>query len=402
MTDRLVVLHVIEGLGTGGAEQQLAAFVLRSNPTRFRHEVCTLAQVGRFARTLEAAGIPVHPLGLRPDGDMARVIVGTQRVVRRVNPHIIHTTLYRPTVAARIAGWFSGKIVVTTLVNTSYEPEWLLDNPRLNRIKAWGVRTIDRLTARLSGGHYVAITKSVKESAIRQLGLAAERIAVIPRGLPPDDEPEPPFDAVRGALGEDMKTASPLILNVGRLVPQKGQRYLILAMRRIVSKFPNARLLIAGEGWLRPALERLIQAEGLTEHVTLLGERRDIARLLRAADIFVFPSLFEGLGNAVLEAMAAGKPCIVSRIPALCEITENGKVALLADVQSPEDLAANILRLADSRDRAEQMGQEARAWVRERFRIEGSVAALEALYERLVMLPALQWREDRILPSRDP
>lgn len=401
---RLVVLHLIEGLGTGGAEGQLSAFLLRSDLSRFRHEVCTLAQMGRFAQTLESAGIQVHALGLRADGDMPRVIIHALRTARRVRPHILHATLFRPTIAARIVGVLTRTTVVTTLVNTAYEPEWRMDNPYLTPIKGWSVKFVDRLTAWVCGGHYVAITSSVRESAIRQLGLNHEQITVIPRGLSFDGgEQASPGDARAGlGDGEDLRDAYPLVLNVGRLVPQKGQRYLILAMRHIVSRFPRARLMIAGEGWLRPTLERLIEDEGLTGCVRLLGERRDVGRLLHAADIFAFPSLFEGLGNAVLEAMAAGKPCVVSRIPALMEITGNGQVAMLVDPRSSKDMAAGILRLAESGGLAGRLGEDARAWTRTRFRIENSVAALEALYQGLAASAPVVGRQDRVLPSGDP
>jgi glycosyltransferase involved in cell wall biosynthesis len=105
----------------------------------------------------------------------------------------------------------------------------------------------------------------------------------------------------------------------------------------------------------------MIRDRGLEEHVTLLGERQDVGALLHAADLFVFPSIYEGLGNALLEAMAAGKPCVVSRIPPLREVTGDGTVALLAEPRSAADLAANLLRLATDPGLAARLGTAARA-----------------------------------------
>jgi glycosyltransferase involved in cell wall biosynthesis len=381
---RISVLHVIEGLGTGGAEQQLAAFLLRSNTQRFRHAVCTLAQVGRHAGNLGEAGIPVHTLSVQPDGDLARAVARIRHIVRAVDPDIIHSTLYRPTIVSRVVGRLYGKPVLTTLVNTVYEPEWCLDNPRLSVRKVWAVRTIDRLTARLWGSAYVAITESVKVSAIRRIGLQPEAITVIPRGIAFDDRAEPTSEDVRRArVALGLGRAYPMILNIGRLVPQKGQQYAVRAMRRVIKPFPSARLLVAGEGPLRGMLEELIRAEGLGGHVTLLGERTDADQLLLAADIFVFPSIFEGLGNALLEAMAAARPCVVSRIPALVEVTGGGRAAALAEARSTEDLASKLLQVAGDRNRAAQLGSAARLWVRSRYDLEKSVAALETLYERV-------------------
>lgn len=314
---------------------------------------------------------------------LVRSVAGLRRVVQEVRPHVIHATLFRPGVAARIVGRWCRIPVITSLVNTTYEPEWRLDNPRLTPWKVWSVQAIDRVTTRLGDTRYVAITESVKVSAVRRLGIPPERIVIIPRGLVPERWVGcEDAAAVRQSLG--WQDAYPVIVNVGRLVPQKGQQYAVRAMTAVVARFPMARLAIAGEGRLRPVLERLIRDLGLTDHVSLLGERDDVARLLHAADIFVFPSLFEGLGNAVLEAMAAGKPCVCSNIPALREVTDNGRVAALAEAQSPASLASALVRLAVDREAAWQLGRQAQAWVRQRYDIRVAVSRLEALYQEVV------------------
>lgn len=380
---RIVVLHVIEGLGTGGSEQQLTRFLVRSDMTRFQHVVCTLAQVGRFAVDLEDIGIPVQTLGLRADGEFLRLAAGLWTVVRSVNPDVIHASLYRPAVVSRVVGWLARRPVVTTLVNTSYEPEWMLDNPRLWRSKVRIAQTLDRLTARLGRTLFVAVTEAVKASAVRQLGCPADRIVVIPRGLVVNGA-SGDGDAMSWRVALGWTNAYPVLLNVGRLVPQKGQQYAVRAMPAVLRRFPSARLVVAGEGWLRPELERLIRELGLESHVSLLGERRDVLELMRAADIFVFPSLFEGAANALLEAMAAARPCVASAIPSIVEITDRGRTALLARLRDPEALATQILRLAADRSLAERLGEEGRALVLSRYNIRHSVIALETLYERLV------------------
>jgi glycosyltransferase involved in cell wall biosynthesis len=384
---RVTVLHVLDDLETGGSERQLTAFLVRSDQRRFRHVVCALSEAGRFSDELARVGIEVHTLGVEFGWDLRRSVGRLGRLVAQVRPDLLHATLYRPGLVSRFIGWRRRIPVITTLVNTTYEPEWLLDNPSLDPRKVWVIQTIDRLTSRLWGTWFVAVTETVRTSAIRQIWIHPERISVIRRGLLFKAAPAgTDRDAVRAALG--WADARPLILNVGRLVAQKGQRHLIRAMRPVVDRYPTARLIIAGEGPLRGELETLVASEGLTGRVDLLGDRRDVDRLLHAADIFAFPSLYEGAANALLEAMAAEKPCVVTDVASLRELTEDGKVALLATLRSPEDFAAKILRLADDQALAERLGREARTSVVRQYDVDASVAALEALYERLAGRPA--------------
>jgi glycosyltransferase involved in cell wall biosynthesis len=381
----LTVLHVLDTLGTGGAERQLALFLERSDPRCFRHVVCTLGAGGPVEPRLVASGVRICNLRVGSRLGLVRSVTGLRRLVGELRPHVIHATLFRPGVAARIVGRWCRIPVITSLVNTTYEPEWRLDNPRLTPWKVWSVQAIDRLTARLHDMWYVAITASVKASAVRQLGIPPERIVVIPRGLVPERwATHEDAATVRRSLG--WQDAYPVILNVGRLVPQKGQQYAIRAMAAVVARFPEARLVIAGEGRLRPMLQHMIRDLGLTDHVSLLGERDDVAGLLHAADIFVFPSLFEGLGNAVLEAMAAGKPCVCSDIPPLREITDNGRVAALVEARSPAGLASALVRLAEDREAAAELGRQAQAWVRRHYDIRVAVGMLEALYRQVAEL----------------
>ena len=381
---RITILHVLDDLDTGGTERQMIAFLSRSDQSRFRHEMCALSEGGRFVADLEGLGIPVHILGVTSRRDLGRAAVRLWRLVRAVAPDLIHAALYRPGVTSRCVGRVCGIPVITTLVNTTYEPEWRMDNPHVKGWKVWITQTLDGLTARWWGTRFVAITQSVKASAVRQLGLRPGNIAVIPRGLVVDEYAGREIgdsETMRASVG--WKDTYPVILNVARLVPQKGQPYAIAAMKDVVLRFPRARLVIVGEGWLRPRLEESIRTLGLENHVTLLGERRDVPALLRAADIFVFPSLYEGIGNALLEAMAAGKPCVASRIPVLSEVTGDGTAALLADPQSPPSLATHLIRLAEDREFATQLGEGARAWVRSRYDIVSVVAALEAFFQQV-------------------
>jgi glycosyltransferase involved in cell wall biosynthesis len=393
----ITVLHVLESLEIGGSERQLVNIILRSDTGRFRHVVCTVSGGGPLVDVLRARNVPVRELGVRSRG-VWPVVRRLWQLVREVRPDIIHAALFRPGIAGRVVGRLCDLPVVTTLVNTSYEPEWFMDNPKLRPWKARLAHGLDRATCRW-GDAFVAVSEAVKSSAVRRLAIPPRRVVVIPRGLSSDLDRavrDADVDALRASLGLD--GAYPILLNIGRLVPQKGQQYAIQAMAEVVAAYPSARLLIAGEGWFRPQLEALVAALGLRRHVTLLGERSDGPALLAVADIFVFPSLFEGAANALIEAMAASKPCVASRIPSLIEASGDGQAAVLVDVRSASALAAGVLRLANDRAQAVALGQVASRWVRNRLDYGTIVARHEALYETLAGKDAVG-RRNLLLPS---
>ncbi|HYZ78543.1 MAG TPA: glycosyltransferase [Gaiellaceae bacterium] len=186
---------------------------------------------------------------------------------------------------------------------------------------------------------------------------------VIPLGIDLDR-----FDGAEPALVGDR----PLVGNVARLAPQKDHRTLVEAARLV----PEAEFVVVGDGELREELERL--AEGL--RVTFLGARDDVPELLASFDVFAFPSLFEGLCLAVIEAQAAGVPVVATPVGGIRETVVDGETGLLVPTRDPPALAAAIRRLLEDRPAAEAMAIEARRRVRERFSTERMVEATLHLY----------------------
>jgi glycosyltransferase involved in cell wall biosynthesis len=177
------------------------------------------------------------------------------------------------------------------------------------------------------------------------------------------------FEGAQPALRSDR----PLVGNVARLAPQKDHRTLVEAARLV----PEADFVVAGDGELREELER--QAEG--SNVRFLGARDDVPELLASFDVFAFPSLFEGLCLAVIEAQAAGVPVVATPVGGIRETVVDGETGLLVPTRNPAALAAAIRRLLEDRPAAEAMAAEARRRVRERFSVERMVAETLRLYD---------------------
>jgi glycosyltransferase involved in cell wall biosynthesis len=269
------------------------------------------------------------------------------------------------------------------MVNTIYSPEWRRDNPRLTPRKIAMAQALDRATARWSAC-VVAVTGAVRACGIKHLRIPPRRVVVIPRGLELSRLVTPTAEqtaALRASLG--WAGAYPVIVNVGRLVPQKGQRYAVAAMPRVLERYPRARLAIAGEGPLRAELEEMARAAGVADHVQFLGGRTDVPALLAAADLFAFSSLFEGFAGALVEAMAMGKPTVTAAFEGAEELTDGGRTARLVPTADADALAAGLIELAANPVEAASLGEAAESWARSRFDLRRTAGALESLYERV-------------------
>jgi glycosyltransferase involved in cell wall biosynthesis len=188
---------------------------------------------------------------------------------------------------------------------------------------------------------------------------------------------------VKNELG--LNGVYPILVNVARLAPVKGQKELLEAMPHILRRFPEAKLLLAGDGPLLEELSQLRNNLRLQKQVYLLGRRDDIAALLASSDIFVFSSYYEGLPGAVIEAMAAGKPVVAFNIPALREIIQNNLNGILVSGRDVPGLAGAVIKIAEERQEALDMGEQARDIARHHFDIISNLKKLEEIYNVLLL-----------------
>ena len=376
------VLFVINSLGAGGAERSLSELL----PSFERHGVrSTVVCLRRTAEGVEAAtvdgGVDVRFLR---GGRWPSQLRELRALIAREEPDLIHTSIFEADVLGRLAGLGSGVPVLTSLVNTSYDPVRLQD-PNVRRWKLQIVKQIDGITARRCTTHFHALSRAVKDAAVRDLRIPPDRVTVVPRGRDPERLGLPSKERrarARAALG--LSDRDVVLASVGRQEFQKGQWVLLEAMAALAATEPRLRLLIAGRpGNATPRLHAVMEATALNGEVRWLGHRDDVPEVLAAADVFVFPSLYEGLGGALIEAMALALPIVASDLPAIREVVDPQGNAILTRPGSSDELRAAVAELIGDAPRRASMGGRSRQVFEERFMLERSAARMYELFERV-------------------
>lgn len=171
---------------------------------------------------------------------------------------------------------------------------------------------------------------------------------------------------------------------VGRLVPVKGHTYLIKAIQKVVKVIPEAKFLFVGDGELKPKLSEEIKSYDLQRNVFLLGARSDIATILGCINVFLLPSLNEGFGMVLIEAMAARKPVIATNVGGVPEVIINGTTGILVPPEDPEAFSSAIIKLYNNPEMSLEMGLAGYKRAKKLFNIETTVHELEELYEALI------------------
>jgi glycosyltransferase involved in cell wall biosynthesis len=376
---RISVMYVIDTLEVGGTERSLLEIVRRLR--NVDATVCHVYPGDALRRDYEEHGVRVIPLNIRGKYAPFRTVAALRRLVRELEPDIVHSMLFRASLFSRLASIGTGVVHVGSLVSDSYGARRYDRLGGLDRWKLTAIRWADRITVPLVR-HFIANSASVASSNCAALRIPESKVKVIHRGRKGDDflVGERETIDVRDKL---LAGGTSVILNVARLRGLKGQSELVRSVPAVGRGAPGARIVIAGEGPFRGALEALIGRLGVQDSVRLLGHREDVPVLLSAADVFVFPSHFEGHPGAVLEAMFAGKPIVASDTPEHRETVEHGRTALLVPAGDADRLADAIVWMLKHPDEANEMGTRARRVAWERFTIEEAARRHEDLYREL-------------------
>jgi glycosyltransferase involved in cell wall biosynthesis len=364
------VAHVIETLGVGGAEVLLTDIVARLDSSRFRSRVFALDAPDNLRGRLESRGVEVEILGIPPRRRPAASALALSRALRLFAPDVVHTHLYFANVLGRLASyWIGAPPVVTTLHN----PDYTYEAKRTPLF--WLRKLLDRTTGRRNAV-LIAVSHAVAQDFRRHMGW--RHITVVPNGVDVDRfAPGPRDDSI-----DLWPPGAPRLLSIGRLHAQKGHGVLLDALSELRAKGLSPPLLVAGTGPLLQDLESLCARYGLADRVRFIGVREDVVGFLRSTDVFVFPSLYEAVGVALLEAMACGCAVIASRTGGIAEVVEDGRSGLLVPPGDPQALASALARLAGDSRLREELGCQARRRA-EKYGIERTVRALENTYMTL-------------------
>lgn len=296
------------------------------------------------------------------------------RLLRREQPQVVETFTPDSNLLGLPLAWLSG---VPVRIATH--------RARIDRRPGWYARLHGLMINSGIATILIAVSEQVRQMALKEEKVQPDRVIVIPNGvelLPEDDHKADIVRQVRHELS--LEADATLVLAVGRLTEQKGHSYLLQAIPDILAAHPGTVFAFAGEGPLHDSL--MEQAKELTasESVRFLGLRRDVPRLLQAADIFVLPSLWEGMSMALLEAMGAGLPVVASKVEGTAELVSDGMDGLLVPPADPDALASAIIRLLGDKELRTRLGRTARGKIAHDFSIEAMCEKYKEVFWRML------------------
>ncbi len=362
------ILHVIDKLSMDGSNPSSCATLIGEwatclDPALFQVSVCTLPCARAPGEILESKGIPVHYLGLSKYSP--RNVFAISDLVERKRFDILHLHGYSSANFGRIASRLKG------IGNIVHEHAVLDILPHQY--------AADRMLRGLTDVA-VAVSDSVRDFMIRGRSIPESKIRIIYNGIRADRFRRSDRAAVAKKRAElQIPDDFGIIGAVSRLRKEKGVEYFIRAMPLILRKFPNTIFLIAGEGPLREKQEALTKELGIDGNVRFLGFRTDVVELLSIMDVTVIPSLIEGFGVALLEAMAVGNPVVATKVGGMLEIAGDRETVLFIPPGDPGALADKVVHLLEHPEFAARLARKAQI-ASKAFSIEANARALMELY----------------------
>jgi sugar transferase (PEP-CTERM/EpsH1 system associated) len=371
---RPLIAHLITQLAVGGVEKGVVTLINRMPPDRYRHAVIAMTSIEDFSRNIQQPGVELVGLGKRPGKDLM-VFERLRRTLRRLRPDILHSRNLG-TLDAQWTAFVSG--VPVRIHGENGRDTYDLDGTNFKY-------NLLRRAVRPFIHRYSAVSQDLANWLIRTIHVKPDLVHQIYNGV--DTGKYHPRAGVRAVLPFPAGTPEDCFVvgTVGRMAAVKDQLTLVQAFLELTGARPelrrNLRLLIVGDGEMRRICGERLEAGGAGGLAWLPGERSDVAELMRAMDLFVLPSLGEGISNTILEAMACGLPVAATRVGGNPELVLEGKTGDLFPVSDRSALAAVIARYYDDPAMTRARGTAARLEVEARFTLDAMVQAYCDLYD---------------------
>jgi sugar transferase (PEP-CTERM/EpsH1 system associated) len=378
MTEAPLVVHVIQHLIIGGLENGIVNLINRTPRERLRHAVVCLSHFSEFRERIRDSQVPVVALGKR-GGIAPRSYVDLWRTLRALRPAIVHTRNLATVDCAPVSG------AAGVPVHVHGEHGWDVHDLHGRRSRYLRYRRLMRPFV----DRYVAVSKDIEHWLAGVVGVPADRIVQIYNGV--DTQQFRPREGARprpAGLDLEVPEDGLIVGSVGRMQVVKNPLALaeafVLAVRRDSEARRRLRLVMIGDGPLRQEALRLLHEGGAAELAWLPGARDDVAELLHSLDVFVLPSLNEGVSNTILEAMASGLPVIAAAVGGNGELVVHGQTGELVPQATPQALATALCRYLDDPARCAAHGGAARRRASEAFSMDVMVEGYLSLYESLL------------------
>jgi sugar transferase (PEP-CTERM/EpsH1 system associated) len=372
-----LIAHVIFRLDVGGLENGLVNLINRIPPQRFRHAIVSLTDYSAFRQRIQRPDVPVFALN-KPPGNSPVIHFKLWRLLKQLRPDIVHTR----NLAALEAALPAALAGVPVRIHGEHGRD--VDDLDGNNTKRQIVRRIFKPFVH----RYITVSRDLGTYLQQKVGVPAARIAQIYNGV--DSERFHPA----GERREEVPCAgfagpeNFVIGTVGRMQDVKDQLTLARAFVRLMQGYPGAeqrlRLVMIGGGPLQEKVRVLLANAGFEQCAWLPGERNDVARIMRSFDLFVLPSLAEGISNTILEAMASGLPVLATAVGGNPELIEPGVTGTLVPRNDAESMARAMRAYVESAELCKRHGSEARREVERRFGMEAMVNAYMAVYDQLL------------------
>jgi glycosyltransferase involved in cell wall biosynthesis len=360
------ILHInTKRIWRGGEQQTLSLLAGLQKRDIACHLVCQPASP--LLDKARAADIPVFPICMHGEID-AWAVYRIRGLIKRLGPDIVHShTAHAHSLAFYASLGEPVARLVTRRVDFSIFRNSFF---RLNGLKY-----------RYFADRYIAISQKIKD-VLAADGVAADRIVVVPSGIDPERFAGDRWDHLKTEFG--IAPEERVVINVAHLAGHKGQTYLVQAIPRVLSRVPGVRFFIVGAGELLAELKAQADSLGLDDRLVLTGFRQDVGAFYHLADLFVMSSVQEGLGTAVLDAMALAKPVVATRAGGIPEAVIDGQTGRLVAAGDPAALAEGIVELLTHPELAGRLGNAARRLVHDRFSVDAMVDGNLAAYQSLL------------------